>query len=278
MNHDVSTRFRRLTALAVLAVASVAQIGSSASSAAAAGACSRIAHIGDSTTTMMSDWLGPAYAANGWKGTVINAGGGRAVAQALAGDMTGLDAINQLRVGGFRGCWVIALGTNDTANSLAFGGTIEQQDARRRAAIDSVMSSIGLTEPVLWVNVHLVATTGYYTADAARSWNVALRAAAMRYPNLVVYDWDTVAAASPSWLSSDTIHYTSTGNKNRAALIAGAATATFATARAVAPVAMPAPVQVAVAIPDPERAATFASMVAAARDKRPESCVASCRW
>jgi hypothetical protein len=274
MTHDVSTRFRRLAAFAAVIVASGAQIGSSASSVSAAAACSRIAHIGDSTTTMMSDWLGPAYAANGWKGAIISAGGGRAITQALPGDSTGLDAVNQVRAAGFRGCWVIALGTNDTANSLAFGGTIEQQDARRRAAIDSIMASIGLTDSVLWVNVHLVASTGYYTADAARSWNSALRAAAMRYPNLVVYDWDAVATANPSWLSSDTIHYTSAGNKNRATLIAGAATMAFTSSGSV----VQTDVTVAVATPDPERAATFAMMIAAARDKRPESCVVSCRW
>lgn len=202
---------------------------------------------------MMSDSLGPAYAANGWRGTVIDAGGGRAVTQALPGDSTGLDAVNQLRASGFRGCWVVALGTNDTANSLAYGGTVEQQDARRRAAIDSIMTSIGLSDPVLWVNVHLVASSGYYTADAARAWNAALRSAAMRYPNLFVYDWDFVATANPAWLSSDTIHYTATGSKNRASLIADAATRVFA------------PV-------------TVATPIAAPRDEPPKLCRVTCRF
>jgi len=56
---------------------------------------------------------------------------------------------------GYRGCWVLALGTNDTAD-VAVGSTFSL--AYR---IKEMMSLIG-NEPVMWVNVKSLLDYGPY--------------------------------------------------------------------------------------------------------------------
>ena len=80
---------------------------------------------------------------------------------------------------GFRGCWMLALGTNDTANIYA-GSPIE-----RMARIERMMSVVG-DQPVLWVNVKSLLTSGPYAESNMELWNRTLVQACSRYPKMRV--------------------------------------------------------------------------------------------
>jgi hypothetical protein len=119
---------------------------------------------------------------------------------------------------GFRGCWVIALGTNDTAN-VSVGSSVG-----RLARIAGLMS-VAHGAPVLWVNVKSLDSTGPWAEANMRLWNDALLAACHRYQNLRVFDWASVAR--PAWFNLDGIHYTPAGYAARARLIARALARAF---------------------------------------------------
>jgi hypothetical protein len=82
-----------------------------------------------------------------------------------------------------------------------------------------MMSAIG-DQPVMWVNVVSLLSSGPYAESNMRLWNTALLRACRKYPNMRVFDW--AAAAKSSWFITDGIHYNSTGNAARSRLIASA--------------------------------------------------------
>jgi lysophospholipase L1-like esterase len=86
------------------------------------------------------------------------------------------------------------------------------------------MSLIG-NQPVMWVNVKSLLTSGPYAESQMQLWNSALIQACARYPGMRVYDW--AADAQSSWFIADGIHYTSAGYAARAHLIAQALAAAF---------------------------------------------------
>jgi hypothetical protein len=181
-----------------------------------------VAHIGDSLTYYTQRDLTEAYAEVGASVT-IDAYGGRAVKQKIAADpRTGEQAAAKLVGEGFDGCWVVALGTNDTAN-IAAGAWYDHGEA-----IDTMMMAIDPTEaaPVMWVNTFTTKTTGYWKNANMILWNQALAAAPSRWPNLRVYDWAAVAATGVAPYS-DGIHHTTAGYGVRDAAIAEALVATF---------------------------------------------------
>ncbi len=179
--------------------------------------CSLVVHIGDSLTAYTVRALTAAYADVGVTAT-IDAFGGRAILQKLPDDPhTGEDAAISIAQTGFAGCWVVALGTNDTANVAAGAGYT------RGDAIDAMMTAIDATAvaPVLWVNTFTTRDDGYWANDNMVLWNEALVAALQRWPNLELDDWAAVAATGVAPYS-DGIHHTSAGNDVRNAHIAQA--------------------------------------------------------
>jgi hypothetical protein len=203
-----------------------------AASATAAGhrlrtSCRAVAHIGDSTSVGMvsagylpdpAQRLAAQYADVGVRRAWINASGGRSMVEALPGQVNGYDTARQLAGGGFRGCWVIALGTNDTAN-VSVGSNVG-----RLARIQELMS-VAHGAPVLWVNVKTLDPAGPWAESNMQLWDDALTQACRHYPNLRVFDW--AAVAHDGWFSSDGIHYTSAGYAARARLIARALARAF---------------------------------------------------
>ena len=148
----------------------------------------------------------------------IDAYGGRAILQKLPDDPhTGEQAAMIIRASGFSGCWVVALGTNDTANVAAGAGYT------RARAIDRMMSAIDETgaTPVMWVDTFTTRTSGYWANANMRLWNDALSEATARWPNLRVFDWAAIAATGDAPFS-DGIHHTSAGYDVRNAAIARA--------------------------------------------------------
>src|SRR5215213_5544382 len=182
--------------------------------------CHAVAYIGDSTSEgmVMPNYLpDPArrldaqYARVGATSQYIEISGARSTVETLSGQANAYEVARQLQAKGFRGCWVLALGTNDTANIFA-GSPIG-----RIARIERMMSVVG-DQPVLWVNLKSLLASGPYSEANMTLWNRTLVQACARYPNMRVFDW--ASAANDSWFISDGTHYTSAGYAKRARLTA----------------------------------------------------------
>jgi peptidoglycan/LPS O-acetylase OafA/YrhL/lysophospholipase L1-like esterase len=189
--------------------------------------CPAVAHLGDSTSEglVSPDYLpDPAqrlvaqYQRVGVQQVTTNIVGANSIVETLPGDTNGYDAARAIAAGGFRGCWVIALGTNDTAD-VAIGSNVG------RAARIRQMMSVAHGEPVMWVNVISLVPSGPYAEANMQLWNAALLQACARYPNLRVFNW--AAQVEPRWFINDGIHYTSAGYAARAHKIATALARAF---------------------------------------------------
>jgi peptidoglycan/LPS O-acetylase OafA/YrhL len=197
--------------------------------------CRSVVHIGDSTSEglISPDYLPDPrlritaqYAAVGVTRTIMEVSGGRSIVETLLGQPNAYTVAQQLVRAGYRGCWVLALGTNDTAD--VFVGS----NVGLATRIQRMMSVIG-DEPVMWVNVKSLLSSGPYSEYDMQLWNRALLQACPRYPNMKVFDW--AAFARPQWFISDGIHYTSAGYAARSRLIATALANAFPQARPVNP-------------------------------------------
>lgn len=189
--------------------------------------CGSVAHIGDSTSVGMvspldlpdpAQRLAAQYTGVGVRHTWIDASGGRSMVEEMPGQINGFDTARNMASHGFRGCWVIALGTNDTAN-VAVGSSVG-----RMARIQELMS-VAHGAPVMWVNVKTLDSSGPWSEANMQLWNDTLLQACHQYPNLRIFDWASVA--QDGWFISDGIHYTSAGYAARAHLIAGALARAF---------------------------------------------------
>jgi len=189
--------------------------------------CRAVVHIGDSTSDglISPDYLpnprrriGAQYARVGVTRFIPEISGGTSIVETSSGQANAYTVAQQLAHDGYRGCWVLALGTNDTAD-VAIGSVVS-----RPARIRQMMSVIG-GQPVMWVNVKSLLATGPYSEADMLAWNAALIRACARYPNMRVYDWASVVKSS--WFISDGIHFTSRGYAARAHRIARALAAAF---------------------------------------------------
>jgi hypothetical protein len=184
-----------------------------------------LTHIGDSLTVgMTSENLAPdvrldaEYRRVGVRDPFIDGSGARAIVEALPEQINAYDTAAAQRAAGFVGCWVLQVGTNDTAN-VAAGSVVE-----RRARIDHMMSLIGV-DPVLWVDVTSRVESGDYAAENMRLWDAALDDARARYPNLRVFAWSNVVR--DEWFVDDGVHYTTEGYTTLARSLADAVVAAF---------------------------------------------------
>jgi peptidoglycan/LPS O-acetylase OafA/YrhL/lysophospholipase L1-like esterase len=189
--------------------------------------CRAVAHIGDSTSDGL---VSSAYLPKSWeriparyedvgvRSVVTDISGARSVVEVLPGQINGYDAMRKITRGGFRGCWVIALGTNDTAD-VAAGSNIGLV-----TRIGRVMKAAH-GEPVMWVNVKSLLTSGPYAETNMARWDQTLLKECAKYPNMRVYNW--AAEVETKWYISDGIHFTSIGYKHRAKMIADALATAF---------------------------------------------------
>jgi hypothetical protein len=189
--------------------------------------CRSVAHIGDSTSAdlVSPDYLpDPAqrlaarYADVGVRNLRIDASGGRSIVETLPGQVNGYHVARHWRGQGYRGCWVFALGTNDSAN-VAVGSAVGLT-----ARIDRMMS-VAHGEPVLWVNTRTLLSSGDWSESTEERWDGTLARALARYPNMRIFNW--AAVAQPGWFLPDGIHYTSAGCAARAQAIADALARAF---------------------------------------------------
>ena len=147
---------------------------------------------GDSLTVGIAPYLPALLTGDGWDVT-IDAEVGRLTATGLTMLAGRADEIG--------GTLVVALGTNDPPDPVAYA-----------ARIDEVMA-LAAGRRVIWVSV---ARAGYDALDEA------LIAAQYRWSNLHVIDWRPIIATHPDLRAADGIHLTDAGYQLRAEVIAQA--------------------------------------------------------
>jgi len=187
-----------------------------------ATSCEAVVHIGDSTSEGLvsseylpdpNDLISAQYARVGATTQHLEVSGARSIYENFEGLPNAREVAEAWVNEGFEGCWVLAMGTNEAAN-VAAGSSFTYDDR-----IDSMMSTIG-DEPVLWVNVKSLETTGPYAESNMEAWDEALLEACDRYPDMRVYDW--AGDVKDSWFIPDGIHFTSEGYAARGRMIANA--------------------------------------------------------
>ena len=190
--------------------------------------CQSVVDIGDSTSESLisDDYLDPSeqlpaqYGRVGVQNVNLQISGARSIVETYQGEPNAYTVAQQLLSQGYHGCWVIAMGTNDAAD-VAVGSNVGMPDRVQR-----MMQLIG-DQPVMWVNVLSLLSSGPYSESEMQQWDQALLQACPQYPNMRVYDWASVAQNQPSWFISDGIHYTSAGSQVRAADMANALAGAF---------------------------------------------------
>jgi lysophospholipase L1-like esterase len=189
--------------------------------------CTSVVHIGDSTSDglVLAAYqpdpnlrIAAQYRRVGVTTFIPEVSGARSIYETWHGFANGYTVAQRLIRRGYAGCWVIALGTNDAAD-VAVGSAMSMA-----ARIREMMTLIG-NEPVLWINVVSLLSSGPYSESKMKAWDRALLQACPQYPTMRVYDWSAVAR--PSWFISDGIHYTPQGYAERARLIANALAQAF---------------------------------------------------
>jgi peptidoglycan/LPS O-acetylase OafA/YrhL len=189
--------------------------------------CRSVVHIGDSTSDGLispeylpdpRDRIDARYAQVGVTTFIPEISGARSIVETYQGYPNAYTVAQQLIQQGYHGCWVLALGTNDTAD-VAVGSPVGLA-----TRIKMMMSLIG-NQPVMWVNVKSLVAYGPYSESDMLLWDEALLQACASYPNMRIYDW--AAVVQHSWFISDGIHFTSAGYAARAHLIARALAAAF---------------------------------------------------
>jgi peptidoglycan/LPS O-acetylase OafA/YrhL/lysophospholipase L1-like esterase len=189
--------------------------------------CRSVVHIGDSTSSGLisanylpdrSQRMRAQYARVGVGQARFEITPATSIVETLPGGTDAAKVAERLRQEGYRGCWVIALGTNDTADRYV--GSSVGLGTR----IDRMIAAIG-DQLVMWVNVKSLVTGGPYSEANMQRWNQALIAGCRRHPDMRVFDW--ASAARDSWFIPDGIHYYSPGYAARARLIADALAEAF---------------------------------------------------
>jgi peptidoglycan/LPS O-acetylase OafA/YrhL len=227
-----ATSVRKITKIPHLS-ASTTPAGAGAHSAAASSktaqevaakstrtSCKSAVYIGDSTSEgeTSTDYIPdpklrlPAQLADvGVQTTIPEISGARSIIETFEGEPNAATVAQSHLSGGFRGCWILALGTNEVDNVHDGGPSFQIR-------IDKMMSVIG-KQPVMWVDaITLLAPGNPYAEDAMQKWNRTLLANCSRYPNMRVFDW--AAYAKPKWFIPDGIHYYSPGYVARSHYIA----------------------------------------------------------
>jgi peptidoglycan/LPS O-acetylase OafA/YrhL len=182
--------------------------------------CTAVVHIGDSTSDGLdsSDYLPDAkqripaqYNRVGVKHVFMRVTGGTSIVETLPGTVNALTTVHDMLASGYHGCWVFALGTNDTAD-VAVGSNVGL--AQRMTEMMQAVKG----QDVMWVNVKSVLPSGPYSESDMQGWDNALLQVCRRYPhNMRVYDW--ADAVQDKWFIPDGIHYYSPGYAARAHLI-----------------------------------------------------------
>ena len=95
--------------------------------------CTQVIHLGDSTSVSL---ISPSFIADpeqrvdaqyrrvGALDARTEIDGALSTSETLDGQINAFDRVNNIKADGYEGCWVFAIGGNDTANLAKFGGSI----------------------------------------------------------------------------------------------------------------------------------------------------------
>ena len=188
--------------------------------------CSAVVHIGDSTSIgLMSasylprrERIDAQYRRVGVADVETDISGARSIVETYKGEPNAFEATKARIDDGYDGCWVFAMGTNDTANQYV-GGVVSMHDR-----IERIMDEID-GRPALWLSVKSLLSSGPWADSQMEKWNDALVQASQHYPNMRIYDWRR--QVKDGWFSSDGIHFTSHGYQQRGHRIADALALAF---------------------------------------------------
>jgi peptidoglycan/LPS O-acetylase OafA/YrhL len=173
--------------------------------------CRSVVYIGDSTSEgQISNsyipnphkQLAAQLAKVGVKTTYPEISGARSIVEVYEGHPNAATVAREHIAHGYHGCWILALGTNDSAD-VAAGSNVGLV-----ARIQRMMRIIG-NQPVLWVDAISLLSSGAYAESGMQRWNQDLLSACSRYPNMRIFDW--AVHARRKWFIPDGIHYYSPG-------------------------------------------------------------------
>jgi peptidoglycan/LPS O-acetylase OafA/YrhL len=173
--------------------------------------CRSVVYIGDSTSEgQISNsyipnphkQLAAQLAKVGVKATYPEISGARSIVEVYAGHPNAATVAREHIAQGYHGCWILAMGTNDSAD-VAVGSNVGLV-----ARIQRMMKIIG-NQPVMWVDAISLLSSGAYAESGMQRWNQDLLNACSRYPNMRVFDW--AVHAQRKWFIPDGIHYYSPG-------------------------------------------------------------------
>ncbi len=186
-----------------------------------ATSCKEVAHVGDSTSLGLvskvllpneSDQIAARYRGVGVERFFSEISGARSMVEKYKDQPNATEIVKRRHESGYKGCYVMALGTNDPANTSG-----NQQMLSQR--IDTMMAQIG-DVPALWTTTKTLKDKGPYQNSHMASWNETLVKACARHPNMRVYDWAT--EVQDAWFTPDGIHFNTPGYKERAIRISKA--------------------------------------------------------
>jgi lysophospholipase L1-like esterase len=189
--------------------------------------CREVLHVGDSTSLGLvssyvlpnvDDQIGARYRAVGVERFLPEISGARSMVETYRDQPNATQVVRRQTASGYAGCFVLALGTNDSANTA---GDVERLGAR----IDAMMALIGPDHPALWTTTRTLHDRGPYQNAHTLGWTQALTQACTRHPNMRVYDW--ASEVEDEWFSKDGIHPGSSGYRERAARMARALARAF---------------------------------------------------
>ncbi len=188
--------------------------------------CRSVVYIGDSTSEgeISTDYIPdarkrlPAQLSDiGVKTLYPEISGARSIVETFEGYPNAATVAQSHISSGYKGCWILALGTNDVANAVTSPVGITWR-------IDHMMHIIG-DQPVMWITAITLLSSGQYSETGMQAWNHDLLSACRRYPNMRVYDW--ADRAKRKWFIPDGIHYYSPGYVARTHDIARGLVAAF---------------------------------------------------
>src|SRR5690606_5680199 len=185
-------------------------------------ACDQVVHIGDSLGVHLwePEYVGgdehtmsARYAEVGVTTVYPDNAPGRSTHERTASaPVNAVEVALGVRANGYRGCWVLMIGTNDAANVAA--GANRTHDERITAMLDVIGD-----DPLLWVDARTTLSEGPWANSAMEAWNEALYRITAPLRNVAIVPWSELAR--PEWFT-DGIHHTAAGRAHLTALVADA--------------------------------------------------------
>jgi peptidoglycan/LPS O-acetylase OafA/YrhL len=177
--------------------------------------CQSVVHVGDSTSVGLmdpnylptrSERIDAQYRDVGVQNVATDILGARSIVERYKDQPNAEEATQERIDDGYDGCWVFAMGTNDTANQYV-GGVVSLDD-RIALLMDAIHG-----QPAMWLTVKTRLSSGPWDEENMQKWNDALMRACNEYPNMRVYDW--ASQLRDGWFISDGIHFTTPGYAER---------------------------------------------------------------